>query len=153
MILHMENTLTNMSNGKEVFFSCNKQKNCEEILTQEDIDDAWDRINRFAKYVKTAFPETGKTGGIIDSPVQLINKTKEALEKTENITIHGDLYVKRDDSLAVCGSLKARGGIYTVFKYAEDIAIKNNMLKTTDNYAVLNDEEFREHFAKYSFRR
>ena len=146
---HMENTLINMSNGKEVFFSCNKQKNCEEILTQKDIDDAWDRINRFAEYVRIAFPETEKTGGIIDSPVQLINKTKEALEQRENITIQGDLYVKRDDSLAVCGSLKARGGIYTVFKYAEDIAIKNNMLKTTDNYAVLNDEKFKELFSKY----
>ena len=144
----MKNVIDNMSKGNEVFFCCNKQKNGE-ILTQQDIDDAWERIKRFSKYVKAAFPETEKTDGIIDSPVQLINETKNELENQENIVIHGDLYVKRDDSLAVCGSLKARGGIYTVFKYAEDIAIKNGMLKTTDNYEILNTEKFKKLFSKY----
>jgi len=144
----MEKIIHDMSNGKEVFFACNKEET-KEILTQHDIDDAWERLNRFAAYVQVAFPETVKTSGIIDSPIQLINETKAELEKAENVTIQGDLYVKRDDSLAVCGSLKARGGIYTVFKYAEDIAIKNGMLKTTDNYAILNNEEFKKLFSKY----
>ena len=144
----MEKIIHDMSKGKEVFFACNKN-GTKEILTQHDIDDAWDRLNRFAAYVQAAFPETVKTQGIIDSPIQLINETKVELEKTENITIQGDLYVKRDDSLAVCGSLKARGGIYTVFKYAEDIALKSGMLKTTDDYAILNNEEFKKLFSKY----
>jgi D-serine dehydratase len=137
-----------MSKGKEVFFLCNKT-GTKEILTQHDIDDARERLNRFASYVQVAFPETKKTNGIIDSPIQLINETKAELEKQENIKINGNLYVKRDDSLAVCGSLKARGGIYTVFKYAEDIAIKNGMLKTKDDYAVLHSDEFRKLFSKY----
>lgn len=144
----MEKIIHNMSKGKEVFFKCNKQ-NSSEILTQQDIDDAWDRLNRFASYVQIAFPETKSTNGIIDSPIKLINETKIELEKTENVRIQGNLYVKRDDSLAVCGSLKARGGIYTVFKYAEDVAIKNGMLKTTDNYEKLNNREFKELFSKY----
>lgn len=144
----MEKIIHDMSKGKEVFFACNKA-GTKEILTQHDIDDAWERLNRFAAYVQVAFPETVKTGGIIDSPIQLINETKAELEKAENVTIQGDLYVKRDDSLAVCGSLKARGGIYTVFKYAEDIAIKNGMLKITDNYAVLNNGEFKKLFSRY----
>ena len=144
----MKSVIDVMSKGEEVFFCCNKQE-CEEILTQKDIDDAWERVQRFASYVKVAFPETEKTGGIIDSPIQLINETKKALENTENTKIKGDLYVKRDDSLAVCGSLKARGGIYTVFKYAEDIAIKHGVLKTTDDYAVLNTPEFRKLFSQY----
>ncbi len=137
-----------MSQGKEVFFCCSKQR-ADDILTQNDIDDAWARINRFASYVKSTFPETEKTGGIIDSPIELVPEMKKALEAKENVTIPGNLYVKRDDSLAVCGSLKARGGIYTVFKYAEDIAIKSGMLKTTDDYSLLNTEKFRELFSKY----
>ena len=118
----MNKIINDMSKGQEVFFCCSKE-NGKEILTQKDIDDAWERLKRFSRYVKVAFPETEKTDGIIDSPIQLINETKKALECRDNVVISGDLYVKRDDSLAVCGSLKARGGIYTVFKYAEDIAI------------------------------
>ncbi len=137
-----------MSQGKEVFFCCNKQDE-NAVLTQNDIDDAWERLRRFASYVKSAFPETEKTGGIIDSPVESAPEMKKALEAKENIVISGNLYVKRDDSLAVCGSLKARGGIYTVFKYAEDIAIKSGIFKTTDDYAVLNTEKFKELFSKY----
>ncbi len=143
-----EKIINDMSKGQEVFFCCVKETG-QEILTQQDVDDAWERLKRFSQYVKTAFPETKKTGGIIDSSIQLINETKAELEKIENTVIKGDLYVKRDDSLAVCGSLKARGGIYTVFKYAEDIAIKNGMLKTTNNYAILNNEEFKKLFSKY----
>ena len=106
----MEKIIKEMSGAKEVFFACSKE-NYKEILTQEDIDDAWSRICRFSQYVKSAFPETEKTGGIIDSPIQLINETKAELEKKENVSVAGNLYIKRDDSLAVCGSLKARGGI------------------------------------------
>lgn len=144
----MEKIISDMSKAKEVFFLCNKE-NKTEILTQHDIDDAWERLKRFSKYVKTAFPETKKTDGIIDSPIQLINKTKIELESTENVVVKGDLYVKRDDSLAVCGSLKARGGIYTVFKYAEDIAIKSGMLNISDDYQILNNDEFKNLFSKY----
>lgn len=144
----MKTVIEDMRRDKEVFFCCTKQENHKK-LTVKDIEDAWERIIRFSEYVKVAFPETEKTGGIIDSPVQSINETKKELENRENIVIKGDLCVKRDDSLAVCGSLKARGGIYTVFKYAEDVAIQNGMLKTTDNYAVLNNKEFKDLFSGY----
>ena len=137
-----------MSEGNEVFFVCDKAAE-QNILSFEDVDDAWERLKRFAPYVRSAFPETESTGGIIDSSVQKINGTKSELELKENVKIQGDLYVKRDDSLAICGSLKARGGIYTVFKYAEDIALKSNMLKITDDYSILNTEEFRSLFSQY----
>ncbi len=144
----MEKIIYDMSKAKEVFFKCDK-KSCDEILTQHDIDDAWARVKRFASYVKVAFPEEKTADGIIDSPIQKINETRAELEKTEEVKIQGDLYVKRDDSLAVCGSLKARGGIYTVFKHAEDIAIESGMLRETDDYSVLNSEEFKTLFSKY----
>jgi len=144
----MKEIISDMSNAKEVFFACKKEDGAE-ILTQRDIDDAWERLKRFAAYVQVAFPETKNRNGIIDSPIQIINETKVELAKSENVTIQGDLYVKRDDSLAVCGSLKARGGIYTVFKYAEDIAMKNGMLKPTDDYSILDSDRFKQFFSKY----
>ena len=144
----MEKMIRDMSRAQEVFFRCQKEHG-EEILTEQDIDDAWARLVRFSAYVQAAFPETKATGGIIDSPIQRIEETKAALEKRENVKIQGNLYVKRDDSLAVCGSLKARGGIYTVFKYAEDIALGCGMLKTTDNYEILNGEACKALFSKY----
>ncbi len=144
----MERILDQMRRGDEIFFACAK-KNAPEIFTERDIDDAWARLRRFASYVQTAFPETKSTGGIIDSPIQRICGTKSALENAENVVISGELYVKRDDSLAVCGSLKARGGIYTVFKHAEKIAMKHGMLQLTDDYAILHSDAFRQLFSRY----
>jgi len=144
----MEKIIEKMSGGEEVFFSCPNTA-LKEVFGKADVEDAWERLKRFAPYVKSAFPETAVTDGIIDSKIQKINEIIPALEKSENVIIKGNLYVKRDDSLAVCGSLKARGGIYTVFKYAEDIALESGMLKMTDDYSVLNTPEFKELFSGY----
>ncbi len=50
----MKAVLSDMSRGNEAFFCCNKQKS-DEILTQHDIDDVWERIKNFSEYVKVAF--------------------------------------------------------------------------------------------------
>ena len=144
----MEKNINEMSKGKEVAFSCDKSP-LNQIFTKDDIEDAYERLKRFSSYVKLVFPETEKWDGMIDSRLELINDTKKQLEMQENVKIEGNLYVKRDDSLAVCGSLKARGGIYTVFKYAEDIALKSGMLKITDDYSILANDEFKDLFSKY----
>lgn len=144
----MNTIINDMKDKKEICFACSKPEP-KEILSEKDIEDAWQRLVRFSSYVKVAFPETEKTGGIIDSPLQNADTMKKALEENTGAKIPGRLFVKRDDSLAVCGSLKARGGIYTVFKHAEDIALESGMLKITDNYAVLNEPHFKELFSKH----
>lgn len=144
----MEKILQSMREGKEVFFSC-KNRQIHNLFTEKDIDDAWERLKRFSSYVRSAFPETEKTGGIIDSPIERITETKKELENVTKENILGNLYAKRDDSLAVCGSLKARGGIYTIFKYAEELALQNGLLKETDDYKVLNTPKFKEFFSQY----
>ena len=41
-------------------------------LTMADVQQASDRLDRFAAYFKVAFPETQATGGILESPLQAI---------------------------------------------------------------------------------
>jgi len=121
-------------------------------LTMKDILDAKERLERFAPYIETAFPETAATHGIIESPIREIREMKKVLD--EGIrgagTIEGKLLLKCDSHLPISGSIKARGGIYEVLKFAEDVALASGMLKTTDNYAVLMEDRFRELFARYS---
>lgn len=106
----MDKIISDMSKGLEVFF-CRPKEEGEEILTQQQIDDAWQRVRRFSDYVKAAFPETEKTQGIIDSPLQMINETKKELELREGVVIQGDLHVKRDDSLELSRLLYRSSGI------------------------------------------
>ena len=119
-------------------------------LTLADIEDAAARLERFAPYLATVFPETAATGGIIESPVQPIPRMQKVLEERSGTPIAGQVWVKLDSHLPISGSIKARGGIYEVLKTAEDIALHSGMLHLTDNYAVLAEERFRKLFSQYS---
>jgi len=120
-------------------------------LTMADIKDASDRLDRFAAYFKVAFPEeTAATSGILESPLQEIDRMKSMLEAREHVSIPGRLWVKLDSHLPISGSIKARGGIYEVLKTAEDIAIREGMLHPEEDYSVLNSPAFHELFSRYS---
>ena len=120
----------------------------EAKITDAQIQDASDRLQRFAPYIAKAFPETGN--GIIESPFQEIPAMKTWLEENYHISIPGRLWIKRDSDLAVSGSVKARGGFYEVLKHAETLAIENGMLKETDDYSVLLEPRFRKFFSQYT---
>ena len=119
-------------------------------LGMEDILDASRRLERFASYLRRAFPETEKSGGIIESPLKEISGMKQVLEERENIRIPGRLWVKLDSHLPISGSIKARGGIYEILKTAEDIALRHGLLKEGDDYQVFDSEPFRKLFSQYS---
>lgn len=119
-------------------------------LTMEDVLDASDRLDRFADYFRTAFPETEKTGGILESPMQPIPRMQAALEEAYGVSIPGKLWIKLDSHLPISGSIKARGGIYEVLKTAEDIAIRHGLLRPGDPYRVFDSQAFREVFSRYS---
>lgn len=119
-------------------------------LTMEDVLDASDRLDRFADYFRTFFPETGKTNGILESPMQAIPRMQTALEEAYGVSIPGKLWLKLDSHLPISGSIKARGGIYEVLKTAEDIAIRHGLLHPGDPYRVFGSEAFREVFSRYS---
>ncbi|WP_283153369.1 D-serine ammonia-lyase [Guptibacillus hwajinpoensis] len=116
-------------------------------LSMTDIQDAEARMKRFAPYFRKVFPETN---GIIESPLSDISKMKEKLEKEEEISIPGDLLLKRDDILPIAGSIKARGGIYEVLKHAEKLAIGHAILTKDDDYSILAEKKFTEFFSAFS---
>ena len=119
-------------------------------LTLADIQDAEQRLNRFAPYIARVFPETKVTNGIIESNLTAIPAMKQKLEKNYAQPFLGDLWLKCDSHLPISGSIKARGGIYEILKHAEDLAIEKQLLSKDDEYTILDSEEFRRFFSHYS---
>ena len=136
--------------GKEILWlNGNAGKDADVGFGMEDILDAEARLARFAPYIKRVFPETEVSGGLIESPLTEIPKMKAVMEQDSGI-FPGRLFLKRDSDLAISGSVKARGGIYEVLKFAEEVAVGNGMLRLEDDYAKLAEPEFLELFGKYS---
>ena len=139
-----------MARAEKVFW-LNPDSGKKEKLPFEmaDIDDAEARLARFSKYIEVAFPETKASNGIIESDLVEIPRMKEELVKMTG-DFDGRLFLKKDSHLPVSGSIKARGGIYEVLKFAEEVAMKEGMLSHDDDYSILNEDRFREVFSKYS---
>ncbi|EGR0568814.1 D-serine ammonia-lyase [Vibrio cholerae] len=119
-------------------------------LGSEDIQDASQRLKRFAPYLAKAFPETAKTNGIIESEVVPISEMQSVLEREYDTPIQGRLFLKKDSHLPISGSIKARGGIYEVLTHAEKLAIEAGLLTESDDYSKLLNEEFRDFFKRFS---
>ncbi|MFE7084198.1 D-serine ammonia-lyase [Priestia megaterium] len=119
-------------------------------VTIEDVRDAEERLKRFAPYIATVFPETKESNGIIESPLIRIPNMKKQLEQEYKQTIQEQLLLKCDSHLPISGSIKARGGIYEVLKYAEKLAFEHGLLNLNDDYSILDSDIFRQFFSKYS---
>ena len=135
-------------NTKEVFWINPNYKKIK--LTNKAVLEAEARLERFAPYIASAFPETKPLNGIIESPLVEIKNMKKHLETTYEINVKGQLFLKCDSHLPISGSIKARGGIYEVLKHAEEIGIEHQLLHETDDYSNLNSESFRALFSNYS---
>ncbi len=66
-------------------------------VTLQDLQDAAELWERFAPYLSKAFPETIKTGGIIESPLKEIPQMQLLLNKQKGISIPGKLLLKCDN--------------------------------------------------------
>ncbi|MBF4249153.1 D-serine ammonia-lyase, partial [Vibrio anguillarum] len=119
-------------------------------LGAENIQDASERLKRFAPYLAKAFPETAKTGGIIESEVVSISAMQDVIEREYSTKIQGRLLLKKDSHLPISGSIKARGGIYEVLTHAEKLAMEAGLLTESDDYSKLFNEEFRDFFKQFS---
>lgn len=118
-------------------------------VTAADVQDAADRLKRFAPYIAHVFPETQKADGIIESPITVIRDMKEALAAAYDTAIPGELLLKEDNALPISGSIKARGGIYEVLKHAETLALAHGLITTEEDYAKFAQPEFSNLFAKH----
>lgn len=118
--------------------------------SKKDVDKAEARLKRFAPFISKAFPETAINNGLIESNFTEINTMKEFIEDTYDINISGKLLLKRDDTLPIAGTIKARGAIYEVLKHAENLALENGLLESTkDNYEQFLNEEFNDFFSQH----
>lgn len=145
--------LNELKSLKEIFWlndNYTSYKNVKNSLpiSYEDVLDAEKRLSRFAPYIKRVFSET--QNGIIESTISTIDNMKSQMEDNFEEKIYGKLILKRDDSLPIAGSIKARGGIYEVLKHAETLAIDNGILTIDDDYSILADEKFKEFFSQYT---
>ncbi len=120
------------------------------VVSDADIADAAARLQRFAPFIRRAFPETEETNGLIESPLRPIPKMQQRLAAEYHAVIPGRLLLKMDSHLAIAGSVKARGGIYEVLKHAEDLAIGAGLLTLDDDYGKLAD--MRDFFARYTMQ-
>jgi D-serine dehydratase len=139
---------------KDVFWSNPNynplQTKHEAKLNLEDIQDAEERLKRFAPYIVSVFPETRLSNGIIESPVTKIPLMKQKLEEIYEQKLLGDFLLKCDSYLPISGSIKARGGIYEVLKHAELLALKHGLITLESDYSIMDSEEFRSFFSNYS---
>ncbi len=147
--------LKNIINGDEVFW-CNplydnfSSAESRLPLSNNDIKDAEERLQRFAPYISKIFPETKKNGGIIESPLLRLSTMQQHFETEFSTKIPGNLLIKCDNQLAISGSIKARGGIYEVLKHAETLAFNHKKLSIEDNYSKLASDSFKQFFSRFS---
>lgn len=121
-------------------------------VSDEELLQAEKRLERFAPFLQKVFLETAPTKGIIESPLEEIFQMQKTLEEKYKVKIPGTLYLKMDSHLPVAGSIKARGGVYEVLKYAEELAMEAGLLKIEDNYAILAEDRFKKFFSKYKIQ-
>ncbi|WP_397538020.1 D-serine ammonia-lyase [Rummeliibacillus pycnus] len=122
----------------------NPKKSTNYQIDSQLIDDAEERLNRFAPYFQKVFPETKINKGRIESPLQYIQQMQEKLG------VAGKLYLKRDDALPISGSIKARGGIHEVLYAAEKIAMEHQLVTKDDDYAIFTSERVKDLLSKYT---
>ncbi len=88
--------------------------------------DAERRLQRFAPLLAQLFPELASSGGQIESSLQPIPAMARVL--LGQCASADRVLIKCDHALPVAGSVKARGGIYEVLYFAEQLALQARLL-------------------------
>ncbi|WP_439618463.1 D-serine ammonia-lyase [Shinella sp.] len=96
-------------------------------LTPDQVDEAQANWTRLAPLLETCFPELKATAGAIRSNLIELETLRDALGYSG--AEFGRVFVKADSALPVAGSIKARGGVYEVFVFAEALARREGLLK------------------------
>ena len=155
-----EMILQNMQNKKEILW-INPERTeyfCDSFFKENynisisDIDEAEARLARFAPFIKKVFPETAESDGIIESVLIPIPQMQRLLYEQNHCSLGGNLLLKKDSHLAIAGSVKARGGIYEVLCYTEQLALTKGILNRSDSYEKLAEPQCRDFFRNYTIQ-
>lgn len=141
-----ENVLELLSHGEGCFYENTKVVALEEWyqnlpFSKEDMEDALERLERFAPLIEQRFPETMENKGIIESPLARINGVEGS-----------NLYLKMDSHLAVAGSVKARGGIYEVLKHTEELLCQKMNWNCEEDYRKILEPQYREFLSQHKIQ-
>lgn len=119
---------------------------CHHNLSLFEIEQADQRLRRFAPLLKQLFPELSSCEGLIES--QLISAAK--LQQQHYPQLQGKLMIKGDHALPVAGSVKARGGIHEVLCHAEQLALEQGIINSiADDYRLLASPAAKNLFNRY----
>ena len=119
-------------------------------LSVADIDDAADRLRRFAPYLAQVFAATRASGGVIESPLVAVPAMQRLLAQACGVEIPGQLWLKLDSALPISGSIKARGGIYEVLQHAEALALAAGLIDPNEDYRQFATPRLRAFFGRHT---
>ncbi|WKV49132.1 D-serine ammonia-lyase [Dickeya fangzhongdai] len=118
-------------------------------LTDADVADASQRLQRFAPFLRQAFPELAASHGIIESELVPVPAFAAAIARQAGLDAPSSVLLKLDSHLPVAGSVKARGGIYEVLYHAEQLALRHGLLRESDDYRRLLDNDCQQLFHRH----
>ncbi|MDC9837564.1 D-serine ammonia-lyase [Rhizobium binxianense] len=117
-------------------------------VSPADVEEARANWKRLAPLLAKCFPELKATNGEIRSELVELKELREALGYRARE--FGNVFIKADSHLPVAGSIKARGGVYEVFLFAEGLARENGLLAAGEDVRKLATPEARTFFSKYT---
>lgn len=117
-------------------------------VSPADVVEAKQNWERLAPLLQACFEELRETGGAIRSNLVELQGLRDAIGYDS--LDYGRLFIKADSDLPVAGSIKARGGVYEVFLFAENLARENGLLGEDDDVQKLAGDEARAFFSKYT---
>ncbi|OCJ66556.1 D-serine ammonia-lyase [Agrobacterium tumefaciens] len=112
------------------------------------VDEAQANWARLAPLLATCFPELEISGGAIRSELIELTALRDALGYGGEA--FGKVFVKADSALPVAGSIKARGGVYEVFAFAEQLATQEGLLGKNDDIRKLASSEAKALFSTFT---
>jgi D-serine dehydratase len=112
----------------------------------EEIMQAEARLRRCEPLMASLFPELAGTAGKVESCLVAAQPLQNAAGQHRS---QGAWFLKRDDALALAGSIKARGGFHEVLALAESIALEDGLLTPASDRRILVSERARKLFASH----
>ncbi len=116
-------------------------------IDKKSLNLAAENWSKFKPLLKALFPEINSFTGEICSEITHL----QVMEKYmwDNFGLNGELWLKRDDTLPLAGSIKARGGVYEVLVFAEKLAIREGFLQRGMNIDQLANKCAKNFFSDY----